>query len=202
MAGLSADQLSAYLDDGFLLLEDVLSPADLQPLIDDITAGIDRKAREAVSEGRLCDPFEGAPFDRRLTRISDATDDPSEIEREVTGKPPVRSSPARRTPGLSERGDPREVGSRGAAHRLSGAKGRSGGVPAQDGAPVLSESDGPHPLEPGCSILGSIETHGAGRGARIRRAQQGTSGAGRENPRGLVAADGRRGRVAFLSRSD
>jgi ectoine hydroxylase-related dioxygenase (phytanoyl-CoA dioxygenase family) len=86
MAGLSADQLAAYLDDGFLLLEDVLSPADLQPLIDDITAGIDRKAREAVSEGRLCDPFEGAPFDRRLTRISDATDDPSEIEREVTGK--------------------------------------------------------------------------------------------------------------------
>ncbi len=86
MAGLSADQLSAYLDDGFLLLQDVLSPADLQPLIDDITAGIDRKAREAVSEGKLCDPSEGAPFDRQLTRISDATDDPSEIEREVTGK--------------------------------------------------------------------------------------------------------------------
>jgi ectoine hydroxylase-related dioxygenase (phytanoyl-CoA dioxygenase family) len=86
MAGLSADQLAAYLDDGFLLLEDALSPVDLQPLIDDITAEIDRKTREALSDGKLSDPFEGAPFDRRLTRISDATDDPSEIEREVTGK--------------------------------------------------------------------------------------------------------------------
>ena len=86
MAGLSADQLSAYLDDGFLLLEDVLSPADLQPLIDDINAGIDRKAREVFADERLSDPFERVPFDRRLTRICDVMDDPSEIEKAVTGK--------------------------------------------------------------------------------------------------------------------
>ena len=86
MAGLSADQLSAYLDDGVLLLEDVLSPADLQPLIDDITAEIDRKAREAFADERLSDPFAGVPFDRRLACISDAMDDPSAIEKAVTGK--------------------------------------------------------------------------------------------------------------------
>ena len=86
MAGLSDRQLSTYLNDGYLLLEDVLSPADLRPLIDEINAGIDGKAREAVALGRLRDPFDGAPFDRRLAHISGAMDDSSEIEREVTGK--------------------------------------------------------------------------------------------------------------------
>ena len=86
MAGLSADQLAAYLDDGFLLLEDALSPVDLQPLIDDITAEIDRKTREALSDGKLSDPFEDAPFDRRLACLCDAMDDASEIETAVTGK--------------------------------------------------------------------------------------------------------------------
>ena len=55
MAGLSADQLSAYLDDGFLLLEDVLSPADLQPLIDDVS--------RRGSTGRR-----GRPFRRKAVR--------------------------------------------------------------------------------------------------------------------------------------
>ncbi len=86
MAGLSENQRSTYLNDGYLLLEDVLSPADLQPLIDDINAGIDGKAGEAVALGRLRGPFEDVPFDRRLACIRDAMDDSSEIEREVTGK--------------------------------------------------------------------------------------------------------------------
>ena len=86
MAGLSEKQLSTYLNDGYLLLEDVLAHADLQPLIDDITAEIDRKAREARFDGELPDPFENAPFDRRLARLRDTMDDASEIERAVTGK--------------------------------------------------------------------------------------------------------------------
>ena len=86
MAGLSENQRSTYLNDGYLLLEDVLSPADLQPLIDDINAGIDGKAGDAVALGRLRGPFEDVPFDRRLACIRDAMDDSSEIEREVTGK--------------------------------------------------------------------------------------------------------------------
>ena len=49
MAGLSDEQLSDYLNDGYLLLEDVLSPESLQPLIDDIAEGIDRKARAACA---------------------------------------------------------------------------------------------------------------------------------------------------------
>lgn len=86
MAGLSDEQLSDYLDDGYLLLEDVLTTGELQPLIDDIVEGIDRKARKAVSDGRLSDPFKDAPFDRRLASLRDAMDDASEIEKAVTGK--------------------------------------------------------------------------------------------------------------------
>lgn len=86
MAGLNEQQLTAFMNDGCLLLEDVLTPDDLQPLIDDIVETIDRKAREAISGGSLSDPFENAPFDRRLACLRDATDDASEIEKAVTGK--------------------------------------------------------------------------------------------------------------------
>lgn len=86
MAGLSGKQLSTYLNDGYLLLEYVLAHADLQPLIDDIADGIDRKAREAASDGKLSDPFKDEPYDRRLACLRDAMDDASEIERAVTGK--------------------------------------------------------------------------------------------------------------------
>ena len=86
MAGLNEQQLSAFMNDGYLLLEEALTPGDLQPLIDDITEGIDRKARKAVCDGRLSDPFKDAPFDRRLACLRDAMDEASEIERAVTGK--------------------------------------------------------------------------------------------------------------------
>ena len=86
MAGLNQSQLFTFLNDGYLLLEDVLAPGDLQPLIDDIDAGIDRKAQEACKGGRLRDGFEDAPFDRRLACLCAAMDDASEIEKTVTGK--------------------------------------------------------------------------------------------------------------------
>ena len=86
MSGLSPNQRARYLEDGYLAIEALLSPADLQPLIDDITQGIDAKARQACAEGRLRTLFGDEPFDRRLARIREAMDDPSEVERAVTGK--------------------------------------------------------------------------------------------------------------------
>ena len=47
MGGLSSEQISIYQEQGYLLLEDVIPPADLQPLIDEFNEVIDRKAREA-----------------------------------------------------------------------------------------------------------------------------------------------------------
>ena len=86
MAGLSADRIFAYMEDGYLQLEVVLSTANLQPLIDDINTGIDRRAREAFSEGRSNTLFENEPFDRRLAGIYETMEDSSEVEKAVTGK--------------------------------------------------------------------------------------------------------------------
>lgn len=86
MPGLTADQRSRYLEDGYLALKALLPPTDLQPLIDDIAQGIDAKARQAHAEGRLKALFDHEPFDRRLACLREAMDDPSEIERTVTGK--------------------------------------------------------------------------------------------------------------------
>ncbi len=69
-----------------MLVEDVIPPADLQPLIDEFNKVIDRKAREAQAGGRLNDLFEDEPFERRLARIYNAMDDPHDLWRAVHGK--------------------------------------------------------------------------------------------------------------------
>lgn len=85
MGGLNAGQRSFYLENGYLLLEDVLPRADLQPLIDEIDEVIDQHACQAYAEGRLSDLFEDEPFDRRLACIREAMDDAS-FGREVMEK--------------------------------------------------------------------------------------------------------------------
>ena len=72
MPGLSAEQVAFFKEEGYLLMEDVLPPADLQPLIEEFN----RNAREARVEGWLENIFEGEPFERRLARICEAVDDP------------------------------------------------------------------------------------------------------------------------------
>lgn len=44
---LSPDQRSRFLRNGYLVLKDVLSAKDLQPLVDEIRAVIDQGARDA-----------------------------------------------------------------------------------------------------------------------------------------------------------
>ena len=85
MGGLNAGQRSLYLENGYLLLEDVIPPADLQPLINEIDEVIDQHACQAYAEGRLSDLFRDEPFDRRLACIREAMDDAS-FGREVMGK--------------------------------------------------------------------------------------------------------------------
>ena len=84
--GLSPAQSSQFLRDGYLVLEGVLSPNDLEPFIDEITAVIDREAGEAQKQGLLRDLFEDQPFETRLARIIDAVDDGARIKRAATGK--------------------------------------------------------------------------------------------------------------------
>jgi len=86
MKALSQEQIQFYKDKGYLLVEDVLKPSDLQPLIDEFDAVIDKWADEYHRQGRLKDLFEDEPFSRRLYRIYNAVDHPHEVWTAVNGK--------------------------------------------------------------------------------------------------------------------
>jgi ectoine hydroxylase-related dioxygenase (phytanoyl-CoA dioxygenase family) len=86
MGGLSPRRTASFLENGYLVLEHLLSPEDLQPLIDEIEAVIDRKAREAYAEGRLSDLFEDEPFDRRLACLCETIESPGDIRTAVMGR--------------------------------------------------------------------------------------------------------------------
>ena len=77
--GLSAQQRASYRDNGYLLLDALLPTADLQPLIDELAARVERTAQEAYAAGRLGALFEEEPFARRLARICASMQDPSHI---------------------------------------------------------------------------------------------------------------------------
>ncbi|MBI1930278.1 phytanoyl-CoA dioxygenase family protein [Candidatus Poribacteria bacterium] len=86
MKGLNPEQIQFYKDKGYLLVEDVLKPADLQPLIGEFNEVIDTWAHEYYKQGRLKDLFESEPFSRRLYKIYNAVERPDEIWRAVHGK--------------------------------------------------------------------------------------------------------------------
>ena len=83
---LTSKHLEQYFENGYVVVEGGLTNSDLQPVIDDINEGIDRRARKAFSEGRLNTLFEDEPFDRRLIGICETMVDSSEVEKAVTGK--------------------------------------------------------------------------------------------------------------------
>lgn len=86
MKGLSQEQIQSYNENGYLFVNDVLKPSDLQPLIDEFNAVIDFWARKYHKQGRLKTLFEDEPFSRRLDKIYHAVDRPEEIWHAVHGK--------------------------------------------------------------------------------------------------------------------
>ena len=72
--GLSPQQVRRFLDDGYLIVRDVLRDEAIRPLIYDVEEMVDDLASVAVDRG-LVDPgrnFPGAPFGQRMARLSDA----------------------------------------------------------------------------------------------------------------------------------
>jgi len=67
--GLSTEQAAQFHRDGFLVVEDVLTAADLDPVIDEYAAYIDRRAQELYAAGQLSQTYAAEPFDRRLACI-------------------------------------------------------------------------------------------------------------------------------------
>jgi len=72
---LTRSQIDRFLQEGFLVVEDVFPEPDLQPVIDEITIEVNRRANKLVEAGALSGTFAQAGFERQLALISQETDE-------------------------------------------------------------------------------------------------------------------------------
>jgi len=66
---LTKSQLQHMEVEGYLILERLFDAAELQPVIDEISADLDRRCREAVAAGKLSRTYEEYDFEQRLTHV-------------------------------------------------------------------------------------------------------------------------------------
>ena len=52
---LSDEQLAQYFDDGFLIVEDVFTEEEIQPVLDDFAAMVDEWADRLYADGKIAD---------------------------------------------------------------------------------------------------------------------------------------------------
>ena len=69
---LDPQQLDAFLNDGFLVIEEAFPPTDLDDLIVEFDASVEANATEAKNEGLIEQTFPAEPFPTRLARIVEA----------------------------------------------------------------------------------------------------------------------------------
>ncbi|MBE7464939.1 MAG: phytanoyl-CoA dioxygenase family protein [Planctomycetes bacterium] len=67
---LTAAQMTQFKEEGYVVVDDVFSASDLQPVIDEVAAEVDRRSRELVAEGKLSRDYAELDFERRLAAIS------------------------------------------------------------------------------------------------------------------------------------
>lgn len=67
---LTKAQTDEFEEEGFLVVRECLQDTDLDPVIEEYSEHIDRRAGQLQSEGKLTDVHAGAGFDRRLALIS------------------------------------------------------------------------------------------------------------------------------------
>src|SRR5437867_357723 len=73
--GLTAAQVDAFHEDGVLVAEGVLTDADLEPVIAEMSAWIDERAKTLAEQGKLSRLYPDAPFHRRLGLLYAQTPD-------------------------------------------------------------------------------------------------------------------------------
>ena len=71
---LSPDQLTAYRQDGYLLVRQLLPPSALTPLIAQLEREVDRQAQQWRAEGRIAHTSADLPFSRRLAALAGGSD--------------------------------------------------------------------------------------------------------------------------------
>ena len=72
---LTQQQIERFHEEGYLVVEDLFTADDLQPLIDEICDAIDTRARELVAQGKLSRTYDEEGFETRLTRLMEETDE-------------------------------------------------------------------------------------------------------------------------------
>ncbi len=71
---LSEEQRQRFDQEGYLVVDDLFTDAELQPVIVEIEAEVDRLARELVAAGELTQPYADYDFEHRLIHITEETD--------------------------------------------------------------------------------------------------------------------------------
>ena len=67
---LSQDQFQHFADEGYVIVEGALDNADLDPVIAEIEAFVDERARDLKQEGLISELHAGEPFERRIALIT------------------------------------------------------------------------------------------------------------------------------------
>ena len=62
-------QVQHFEEEGYLIIERLLTDAEFQPVIDEISADLDQRCREAVAAGKLSRTYEEYDFEHRLTHV-------------------------------------------------------------------------------------------------------------------------------------
>jgi len=69
-ASLTPQQLGFFHDEGFLIVPDVFTPEELEPLRVELHSEINHKARELLAAGLLSELHEEAGLNRQLSEIA------------------------------------------------------------------------------------------------------------------------------------
>ena len=72
--GLSRGDIEAFHEEGYLVVENLFSNSDLQPVIDEITGEVMARARRLVDAGKLSSTYEELGFERQLIAIDHEID--------------------------------------------------------------------------------------------------------------------------------
>jgi phytanoyl-CoA hydroxylase len=86
MAALTQEQKRKYDDQGYVLLKSLFEPEELQPLIGEFEARVDKAAREYHADGRIKSLYEDHGFKTRLLKL---VDDCVEVYEELHGRDEV-----------------------------------------------------------------------------------------------------------------
>lgn len=80
-------EIAQFFDAGYIMVPNVLTPEELEPLRREIAEGIDATVRRLADEGKITRMFDDEPFETRLTRLtSDHPELTDEYMRALEGK--------------------------------------------------------------------------------------------------------------------